>query len=730
MNGIVLASRISGLPHRSRIDAVAAAVASRDARAFDPAGAAALFDVLETSTQAEARSALAALDALAGSATILYLRARLYGSLKEPATAAACWTEFFAMTPCRDSLVLLHAARAYAAAGMWVEAATRLRDALAERPDYTFHARAHGILQQVSSHASRGVRRARVAILGSATTSLFLPIVKALSFRDRIDVECYEGLYGAFRQEILDPDSGLHRFAPDVVFIVPTWRDLNLRSFGTEQIDTLVEAAVGEYVTLWEALARHSHCHIVQHSFDIPRSESAGGLAARAGGRRRLIRRINLRLGEVAPAFVSILDTERVIAEIGIHAWEDAALWHRARQHPSPRALPALVEQQMAHLRAALGLARKVVVCDLDNTLWGGVIGEDGLEGIRVGGSSPEGEAYAELQKYLTELRDRGVLLAVSSKNNPEDARLPFAHHSGMVLRLEDFAAFEANWDDKVTNLRRVAERLSLGTDSFVFLDDNPFERAWVRSQMPEVAVVELGPSPATRVRDLDSGRYFEVVAISEEDRTRAELYQRETARDALRAQVGTLDEFLARLHMEGTATPVSGANLARVTQLVNKTNQFNLTTRRYTEAQIRALVARGAWCGAYELSDRFGRHGIVGVLLCVPGESTDAWEIDTWLMSCRVLGRQFERFMFDRTVDAARAAGVERIIGTYCPTAKNGLVSDLFERFGFTRREQSEENGTRYELALNSVTAPYTTFIQVAGGKPIAADAVGAPGW
>ncbi len=518
-----------------------------------------------------------------------------------------------------DPLVLLQSARASAAEGDWQQAAAHLRAALAQRPDYTFHARAQGLVRDVMANTA-GRRPLRIAVLGSATLSLLTPVIRTLCFRDGLAAECYEGLFGAYRQEILDPSSGFYRFEPDITFIVPHWRDLSLPSFGTEG-SAIVEQVVAEHVSLWQTLSSRSRSHVVQHTFDLPSAESLGLLASRQStGRRNVIRRINLRLNESALPFVSVLDTEHVMTVVGHPAWHDASLWHRARQHPSAKALPALVEEQMAHVRAVAGLTRKVVVCDLDNTLWGGVIGEDGLAGIRVGGSSPEGEAHLELQRYLKELRSRGVLLAVSSKNNPDEARLPFLEHPDMVLKLEDFAAFEANWDDKVTSLRHVAQKLSLGTDSFVFLDDNPLERGWVRSQMPEVAVVELSPSAANYVRDLDAGRYFDVLAISEEDRQRAELYRKDHERETLRAHAGSLDEFLAGLGMQATVSPVNEHNLARVTQLVNKTNQFNLTTRRYTEAQVAEIAARpGGWTGVFELADRFGQHGIVGLMFCVP---------------------------------------------------------------------------------------------------------------
>ena len=609
-----------------------------------------------------------------------------------------------------DPLSLLQAARAAAATGDWQRAALDLRTAFARRPDYTFHARAQGLVREVIARTA-GRRPVRIAVLGSATLSLLTPVLKTLCFRDGIAADCYEGLFGAYRQEILDPGSGLYTFTPDITFIVPTWRDLALPSLGNDSND-IVERVVDEHVNLWQTLTARCRSHVVQHTFDLPAAESAGLLASREGaGRRHLIRRINLRLFDHARPGVSVLDTESVMAVVGQASWNDPPLWHRARQHPSAKALPALVEEQMAHVRAVAGLTRKVVVCDLDNTLWGGVIGEDGLAGIKIGASSPEGEAHLELQRYLKELRARGVLLAVSSKNNPDEARLPFLEHPDMLLRLDDFAAFEANWDDKVTNLRRVAETLSLGTDSLVFLDDNPLERGWVRSQMPEVAVVELSASAAHYVRDLDAGRYFDVLAISDDDRQRAEMYRTEQQREVLRAQAGSLEEFLGGLEMRAITSPVDEHNLQRVTQLVNKTNQFNLTTRRYTEAQVSAIAATpNAWTGVFELSDRFGQHGIVGVMFCVP-EGSGAWQIDSWLMSCRVLGRTLERFMLDQAIEAARAAGVSRLVGIYRPTPKNALVADLFERCGFVPREQGPDE-RRYELETTVAPTPYSTLI------------------
>jgi FkbH-like protein len=311
-------------------------------------------------------------------------------------------------------------------------------------------------------------------------------------------------------------------------------------------------------------------------------------------------------------------------------------------------------------------------------------------------------------------LKTRGVLLAVASKNNPEDARLPFESHPHMRLRLEDFAAFEANWNDKATSIRRIAEKLSLGLDSFVFLDDNPLERGWVHSQLPDVAVVDPeGNSIFQFLRALDDGKYFFTLSLSAEDLDRSEQYRIEAARDNLRSASSSMEEFLAQLNMRAAAHPVTGTNLARVAQLINKTNQFNLTTRRYTEAQVREIASNPrCWAAAFELSDRMGSYGLIGVILARPAEEARHWVVDTWLMSCRVLGREMEHFMFDSLIAAAQAHGIRRIEGVYRPTAKNGLVAGLLERFGFLPVAQTGDE-IRSVLVVPDELEPTAKHIQ-----------------
>jgi FkbH-like protein len=476
------------------------------------------------------------------------------------------------------------------------------------------------------------------------------------------------------------------------------------------------QAWIGQFIeerkAYWSRLSDSFACHIIQPSFDYPADEAYGHLAGvLSGGRTRLIDLLNLRLREQAPANVSILNIAAAQREVGTKQWEDELAWTRYRQHPATEALPELAEAYMSHVRPVLGLSRKVLITDLDNTLWKGVIGEDGLDGIGIGPGSPEGEAHLHLQRYMLDLKRRGILLAACSKNNLEDAQLPFLRHPHMALRLEDFAAFRANWEDKAANLRAIARDLSLGLDSFVFVDDNPLEREWVRSQLPEVDVVEVG-SPFHCVRQLDRRRYFEALSLSGEDLARADQYRVEAQRISLRSSAASLGDFLQKLQLEAAVEEVTEKNLKRVTQLVNKTNQFNLTTRRYTEDQVRAIAADPqGWAGAFHMSDRMGSYGLIGVLCCRAADRADTWEIDTWLMSCRALGRQMEKFMFDRLVEAAVERRIGRIVGVYRPTAKNGLVKELYDQIGFRR---VRESGDEVVYELDVLATPIVTATHV----------------
>lgn len=650
------------------------------------------------------------LEALPESVNTVYIMALAAGERSDFAAESAYWSRFFELHSGRDPFHLLSSARAMMETGDSAGAAAQLRLALQQPVRYAFFPRAERLTERIASAAeASSLRKARIAVLGSSTTSLLIPVLKSLCLRDRVHAEFYEGPYNSIAQQILDPQSGLAPFRPQIVVLAMHWRDLRLPVLSNDA-GTVAQSVLEQQKTLWLRLSEMFGCHVVQYGFDFPAEDAYGYLSVSLpGGRGRVIEVVNRTLREHAPAFVSILDTARLQRDTGSLAWEDPQLWYRFRQHPSTTALPTLAEGVQAHIRAVLGLTRKVLVTDLDNTLWKGVIGEDGLNGIQIGPGSPAGEAHEALQRYMLDLKSRGILLAVCSKNNPADARLPFKKHPHIPLRMEDFAVFVANWQDKAENLRGIARRLSLGLDSFVFLDDNPLEREWVRSQLPQVAVAEVGASVFHFVRDLERAGYFFGITLSQEDLDRTAQYQTEAQRENLRASIGSIDGFLVQLQLEASVEPVSSCNLARVTQLANKTNQFNVTTQRYTEAQIEALAQRpGAWTGAFRLADRMGSYGLVGLLFCVPCGERE-WEVETWLMSCRTLGRQMEKFMFDCMVQAAIRNGVKRIVGVYHPTEKNGLVAELYDHMGFSKTDSTNAQ-SRYVLEVPDAP-PCTAF-------------------
>ncbi|HEY6346236.1 MAG TPA: HAD-IIIC family phosphatase [Bryobacteraceae bacterium] len=525
-------------------------------------------------------------------------------------------------------------------------------------------------------------RRCRLALLSSVTLDFLAPILRAQCFGAGIDAEIYIGPFNQFEQEIRDADSGLARFRPDVIVIGTDWRSLGLRD-EEDAPGEIVRDRVARLESLWRGARERLGASVIQFNCEVPPDDAMGHLGtALAGGRGRLLRAINLALwdaGGRTPGIV-ILDVDQIAARFGKDQWHDPVLWHAGKQYPSAEAMPALGRQITASLRAILGLTSKCLALDLDGVLWGGVIGEDGLAGIQLGGG-PAGEAYVAFQSFLKSLARTGVMLAVCSKNNPEDALLPFREHPEMVLREEDIAIFSANWKSKDENLREIAAALNIGLDAIVFVDDNPVERSRVRQNLPEVEVVEMPADPALYISTLSKLALFETLAITNEDRQRTASIRENLERKALETSAASVDDYLAQLDIKVRLTPFDEANLPRIVQLINKTNQFNLTTRRRTDAEVRALVAAGAYTLAMRVGDRFGESGLTGVLIAIP-EGTGL-RVDTWLMSCRVLGRRLEEVMFAALVRYAARHGYTELVGEYIPTAKNGLAADLYDRLG-----------------------------------------------
>ena len=596
--------------------------------------------------------------------------------------------------------ILLKRARLAQQNGDEVRAAGLARLALAGAPDYGFFVRAETFVRKCAARMTPR-RKIRLAFLGSSTTAMLRGVTAQLLFRDGIQAEIYEGPFGAWQQEMLDPQSGLYGFQPEFLVLLLNWRDVDLAAG---------EAAVGpmaaQIAGLWNAFLERQNAHLFQPSFTAPAAEPWNALAlALPGGRGRLLGALNQALLARAPRAVTLLDSGRMAAACG-EPWEDPQQWSVAKLYPAPAAYPVLAEHIVSGLRAALGLSSKLLVLDLDNTLWGGIVGEDGLGGIHLGPPSALGERFQDLHRYLKALKDRGILLAVASKNNPEDALEVFRKHPACDLQLSDFVAFHANWEPKEASVRRIAAELKLGLDSFVFLDDNPAERSAMRAALPAVAVPEISAEPAHTLAALERGLYFQALQLGEEDRARTASYQAAAAMEALRESAPTVEGYLQALKMEIAWGAVDAATLPRVAQLINKTNQFNLTTRRYTEEQVAAMMrAPELWFRWFRLRDRFADHGLIGVLLaeCAP----EAWRVDTWLMSCRVIGRGVEEFMFRKLQEAARAAGAGSLRAAYIPTAKNGLVKDLLPRLGFTAGASGE-----FEFSLAAADAAETPAV------------------
>ncbi len=541
-------------------------------------------------------------------------------------------------------------------------------------------------------------RTIKIALLGSGSTNLLRTALQLLCWRDGLDASFYEPDFGTYSQEILSPGSKLYEFRPDVVILLENWRDVALPHLDEDSSPAL-QSAVRHVRERWERLLADLPCSIIHVTLTPPYCDPALGLSQRQrSGATYFIRELNRCLVDLAPERVFLVDAESLAAKAS-GDWDDPLLWSASRVYPSKDALPLLAEGIVSFIRYGLGLSSKLLALDLDNILWGGIIGEDGISGIKLGPPSPAGERYQEFQKYLKALARRGILLAVVSKNNREDAVRVFTDHDASVLKQEDFAAFEVNWGSKSESLRAVASGLRLGLDSFVFLDDSPMERANIRRELPEVAVPNISGEPAESIRVLDRFQFFQTSQLTSEDRSRAASYRALTASRVQSPSAVNSDELLGSLQMSIETGPVDEITVNRAAQLINKTNQFNLTTHRYTLAEITALANSHAhWFHWFRVKDRFADHGLIGILL-VEGADTADWHIDLWLMSCRVIGRKIEDFMFNALLTAAQSARIRRITAEYIPTPKNGLVSELLTGYGF-----QSVDGTTY--SLNPATA------------------------
>ena len=553
----------------------------------------------------------------------------------------------------------------------------------------------------------------RLGVLSGATFDLLAEQIPAAAARHGVAAELILGDFGQVMQTALDTNSVLARAKPDAVLVAVDHHWLNLdHDMGDPQ--ARLSASLAQMRAVLDGVKQNTGAPVILQTVPVPPQFLFGSLdRAQAGSLRALVNSFNAALTELARETASyLLDVAALAERVGTDDWFDP-VQHFAYKLPFAAACaPAYADLLGRLLGAIRGRPRKCLVLDLDNTLWGGVIGDDGLDGIVVGQGSAVGEAHLAVQHYAKTLRARGILLAVSSKNDDAVARQPFRDHPDMLLAQSDIAIFQANWLDKPSNLEAIAKALNIGLDALVLLDDNPAERAQVRAALPMVAVPELPSDPSWFAWYLSAAGYFEAVSFSTEDAGRAGAYASDAARAEVKATARDLGDYLASLEMRLACTPFDAVGRGRIVQLINKSNQFNLTTRRYTDAEIAALPP-DVFTTQVRLSDRFGDLGMIGVMIARPGKHLGfaAWELDSWLMSCRVLGRKVEEAMLAHLATAAKKAGIRYLVGRYVPTPKNSMVAGHYPGLGFAEIGK-DENGAGYALDLSAYAPPPLPFL------------------
>jgi FkbH-like protein len=569
-------------------------------------------------------------------------------------------------------------------------------------------------------HYSAELAPLRVSILASLSTQHLIAVLKLFLYAEGFAPTFVASEFDGVALEGLDPDAPVWRADPQVLLILPAVEDIKVwpKLFALEEeIERWVEDQAQLYRAVWQqAAARSPDCRVYHALFALPLERPLGNLENMvAYSRTNCLRQFNRYLMHHAPANVTPIDLDYLAALAGRMQWTDEPGYLGSKQPFSIREMPLACAYIARLIASGCGRVRKCLVLDLDNTLWGGVLGDDGVSGIRIDPTDPVGEAYRAFQRYIFTLKERGVLIAVCSKNDPVVARSAFDENEHMILKVADFAVFEANWDDKVSNLRRIATALNIGLDSLVFFDDNPAERAIVEQYAPQVLVIDAPEDPALFVRALDLSFAFESPSLTAEDLTRTESFIKENDREELRKQFADYDTYLKSLEMKAAIEPTQGAALARVAQLFNKTNQFNTRTVRFSEQELEKLIASKDHLVLHaSFADRFTNYGIMAA--AVLRFTDDTAFIENWVMSCRAFKRGLEDATLNAIMAFARTRGAKFVGGEYISTAKNSYVADLFQKSGFeaagSNPQWSAAGNALFRLPTNRPERPH--FIAV----------------
>lgn len=545
----------------------------------------------------------------------------------------------------------------------------------------------------------------KIAVLGGSTTHDIVRVLEVFLLNQGIAPVFYESDYAQYWQDVMFDNPGLVEFAPDLIYIHTTNRNIMKYPAVTdtaEQIDDMLEEQYEHFRVIWDKISERYHCPVIQNNFEYPFYRILGNRdAVLDQGRISFLNRLNGKFYQYAREHEGfyINDINYISASYGLDKWADPFYWHMYKYAMCMQAIPVFAYNLSNIIKAIFGRNKKSLVLDLDNTLWGGVVGDDGVDGLEIGQETSMGQVYSEFQSYLKAQKDIGVMLNINSKNEHDNAVAGLNHPEG-ILKPEDFIVIKANWEPKSRNIAAIAEELDILPDSLVFVDDNPAERDIVGVQVPGVSIPDIG-TPEQYIRVLDHSGFFEVTSLSEDDRKRNEMYKANIERKKQQQNFGDYREYLLSLEMKGTIRPFEPVYMARIAQLTNKSNQFNLTTERYTQSEIEEFAHRGEYITRYgKLEDKFGDNGVVSVVIGRKDEAEKALHLELWLMSCRVLKRDMEYAMMDSVVEECQASGIRTMIGYYYPTAKNAMVKEFYSYMGFVKIHEEDGCTTwRYDI-------------------------------
>ncbi len=541
----------------------------------------------------------------------------------------------------------------------------------------------------------------KIAILGGYTTSAIKQIMELFLLNNGIKASFYESEYNKFYEDAMFDNPELEEFSPDIIYVCTSSRNITKYPELKDDAGALLNIEFEKYKGIWESLKERYHCPIIQNNFELPYYRLMGNREAYdTHGKVNFITRLNLMIAEYAEKNENfyICDINYISADYGLREWSDPFYFHMYKYALNVNAVPYLSFNVANIIKSIFGKNKKGFVLDLDNTLWGGVIGDDGVEGIKVGPEESEGQVYSEFQRYLKEHKQLGIILNIDSKNDYENA-IAGLKHPDSELSEDDFVEIKANWEPKDLNFEAIAKELNLLPESLVFVDDNPAERHIVSEQLKGVCAPELSAAEHF-IEVIDRNGFFEVTTLSKDDLKRNEMYRQNAERAKAEASFSNYKDYLLSLNMKGIIRSFEPMYIERISQLSNKSNQFNLTTHRYTVSDIEAIANDESYIALYgKLVDRFGDNGLVSVVIGHIIENI--CDIELWIMSCRVLKRDLEYAMMDELVRRCRERGIRKIVGHYYPTAKNNMVRDFYSLQGFDKICEDDKGNTEWSFEI-----------------------------